>query len=417
MAEKLMGRMMALQEELDWRCYELYGLTDAALCMPIVLNDEPIDMEQVPGLQLGERAFEIVMARRMAAGELDTSWFARHGSSPITQLPEHWTDEYRGLVESRIAMMESDRNIGLLEQPEFKRRWNLESWEDQEKRALTLWLLDRLETPSYWPSPTLRSVRSLAEVAERDDEFRAVAELLEGRPDIDWFPLVQRLVKDESVPFLPALRYKPSGLVKRAEWQETWATQRREDALDAEVASAVLQDAGEDDDAFAARLKDEQRAARLERIGKPVAPPKYKQADFINATCWSLRGGLDVPKERFISYPHCSAAPHDGELIAWAGWNHVQQAIALTAHLDTLRQEFSWDAEQLKPLLGGLLELLPWLDQWHAEPDADYGGERMNQFIAGALAGDLQQLGITEADVRNWQAPQSTRGRRARAGS
>ena len=39
-----------------------------------------------PELRLGERAFEIVMARRMAAGALKTTWFERHRSNPFTLL-------------------------------------------------------------------------------------------------------------------------------------------------------------------------------------------------------------------------------------------------------------------------------------------------------------------------------------------
>ena len=48
-----------------------------------------------PGLKLGERAFEIAMARQMAAGELQTAWFERHGSTPITEIPAHWPEAYR----------------------------------------------------------------------------------------------------------------------------------------------------------------------------------------------------------------------------------------------------------------------------------------------------------------------------------
>jgi hypothetical protein len=32
-------------------------------------------------------------------------------------------------------------------------------------------------------------------------------------------------------------------------------------------------------------------------------PPKYKPADFRKTSYWQCRGKLDVPKERFISYP------------------------------------------------------------------------------------------------------------------
>ena len=78
------ARMIALQEELDWRCYTLYGITDQDLCY----RDPAATSLTHPKLTLGQRAFEIVMARQMAAGELETTWFERHRSTPITELPE-----------------------------------------------------------------------------------------------------------------------------------------------------------------------------------------------------------------------------------------------------------------------------------------------------------------------------------------
>jgi hypothetical protein len=63
----------------------------------------------------------------------------------LTGLPAHWPQPYRELVQRRIALMESDRNIALIEQPEYKRRWNVEPWDEQLERALREWLLNRLE--------------------------------------------------------------------------------------------------------------------------------------------------------------------------------------------------------------------------------------------------------------------------------
>ena len=150
-AAALLARMIGLQEELDWECYRLYGVSDAdcGYRSPAGSRREP------PPLALGERAFEIVMARRMATGDLQTTWFARHGSTPVTATPAHWPADYRALVERRIKLIESDRYIGLLEKPEYKRRWNVEPWHDQERRALRTWLLDRLESRAYWPEPRL----------------------------------------------------------------------------------------------------------------------------------------------------------------------------------------------------------------------------------------------------------------------
>ena len=69
------------------------------------------------------------MARKMAAGELETTWFERHGSTPITEIPADWPEDYRQLVERRIEVIETNRNIALIEQPEYKRRWNTEPWD------------------------------------------------------------------------------------------------------------------------------------------------------------------------------------------------------------------------------------------------------------------------------------------------
>ena len=134
------AQMIALQEELDWQCYRLYGLIEEDLTQSRKAAKEDRgnsdgDMPAVPPLRLGQRAFEIVMARKMAAGELTTTWFERHGSTPITELPADWPDDYRRLVERRIELIETDPNIRLIEQPEYKRRWNTEPWDSQLQRA------------------------------------------------------------------------------------------------------------------------------------------------------------------------------------------------------------------------------------------------------------------------------------------
>ncbi len=92
------------------------------------------------------------LARRMAAGDETTTWFERHGSTPITEIPSHWPEDYRQVVQRRIDLIERDRNIGLIERPEYKRRWNTPAWEDLEQAALRDWLLDRLEAPHLWPA-------------------------------------------------------------------------------------------------------------------------------------------------------------------------------------------------------------------------------------------------------------------------
>jgi hypothetical protein len=60
-------------------------------------------------------------------------------------------------------------------------------------------------------------------------------------------------------------------------------------------------------------------------------PPKYKSSDFLKADFWRLRGGLDVPKERWSASP-ARARRRRQPVIAWAGWNHLQLATALAGY-------------------------------------------------------------------------------------
>lgn len=148
-------QMIAWQEELDWQIYAAYGLISDTdnLFWP---EDR---MAELPPLELGERTFEIVMARKLAAGELQTTWFTRHGSTPITEIPAHWPAAYREFVERRIRRIADDPNIRLIEQPEYKRRWNTEPWDDQYKRAARAWLLLRLET-YFFGSERMKKIKN-----------------------------------------------------------------------------------------------------------------------------------------------------------------------------------------------------------------------------------------------------------------
>ncbi len=370
-AESLHRQMIAVQEELDWRCYRLYGLTETELTLP-----------NPPEIAFGERAFEIMLARRIAAGDEDTTWFARHGATPVTELPAHWSDDYRRVVEARIALIESDKFIGLIERPEYKRRWARTPWEEQEKSALKGWLLDRLEDPRYWPEPlSVTTTNKLADRLRTDAEFMRAAELHTARADFDVAALVADLVTAEAVPLLPVLRYTESGLRKRAEWERTWALQRREDAG--------------------------------EPVGNIPVPPKYQSADFQKTDFWRLRGGLDVPKERFVSLPHCTRDA-DGSLpVLWAGWNPLQQATAIASYALDLKDHEGWDTPRLTPLLAGIAELVPWIQQWHNDPDPEHG-TRMGDYLDGFVDEECRSLGLTREALANWRPPASAarRGRK-----
>jgi hypothetical protein len=368
-----LAEAMAIQEELDWECYRHYGLTK---------EDLTFAGKDLPALELGQRAFEIVLARQLAAGKSTTTWFERHGSTPITEIPAHWPRPYRDLVQRRIDCIEKNADIRLIEQPEFKRRWNVEPFAEQLQRAQRSWLLDRMEDPKFWPEPQLLSTARFAEKLRLDPDFLQVANVYRGRDDYDFDDLVRELVESEAVPFLPVLRYKPSGLRKRADWEATWALQRREDAG--------------------------------EKVGPIPVPPKYVGADFLKSSYWSLRGKLDVPKERFVFYPTAERSDDPTPVFTWAGFDHAQQARALAERYLERKEQDAATPDQLVPLLAGLRELIPWLLQWHNEPtDATEAG--FGTAYQDFVATELRALGKSVGDLLAWTPPARSRGRGARA--
>jgi hypothetical protein len=217
--------------------------------------------------------------------------------------------------------------------------------------------------------------------------------------------LVAELVESESVPLLPVLRYKPTGLRKRSEWETTWDLQRREDAIDARTKLA------EDDPRF---LSESDAAAfKKMEVGTIPLPPKYTNTDFLKADFWRLRGKLDVTKERWVSLPFCEG--EDGTLmVAWAGYDHLQLAQAISAHYVDVQERFGGrDDPRLVPLLACVLELLPWLKQWHNDVHPEFDMP-MGDYFEGFFQEESRNLGLTLDEVRAWQ-PQTPRGRGRKA--
>ncbi|WP_328549384.1 BREX-2 system adenine-specific DNA-methyltransferase PglX [Streptomyces platensis] len=376
--ESTLAEMIALQEELDWAAYSLYKLHGENLRAP---------ESEVPALALGERAFEIVLARRIEKGEASGEWFKRHNSTPITELPDHWPDAYKLIVQKRIEVIETSRAIGMVERPEYKRRWATEGWDVLQERALKSWLLDRMENRDLWfqdGQPTILTQDQLTSALSLDEDFVSVAELYAPRTEL--VALVADLLVDEHVPFLPTLRYKSAGLKKRRDWEHIWDLQRKEDAAPDEPTKRKIRDA------------------------IPV-PPKYTSIDFFRPSYWRARGKLDVPKERFISYA-TGAISGTPNLFGWAGWDHREQAQALATYFTN---HDGLSSEEMTPLLAGLLELQPWLDQWHDDFDPLYGSSPA-AFFAGYRATQQGEHGLTDDDLRAWRPTPAARGRRSAKG-
>jgi hypothetical protein len=371
--ERLGRELVALQEELDWRMYVAYGLADEELAPEL---PEPVPIEP------NERTFEIQLAREIEAGTMETAWFARHGRLPLTDLPAHWPAWYRNLAERRLAATASNPALRILEQPEYKRRWVGASWDTLLADSVKTALLDRLQAAELWHDsvgrPVVRSAAQLADDLRRDEQFRKLLTIHTGSQDYDLTAEVGRLLAAEAVPGLAALRYKASGLEKFRVWERIWELQRAED--------------------------------RGEQVTVPV-PPKYAQGDFLKTSYWSARGKLDVPKERFVAFPGSRLLDDATELYGWAGWDHGERGQAVARLANDLSRAAA-PAEQIIPLVGVLLEIEPWLKQWHDEIGAR-SGVSPAAAVTGLTTSLLARLGIGRDAVEAWRQAPTTRGRKS----
>lgn len=391
--ERIRARMILLQEELDWTVYGLYGLLTPAEVARSTLPGDPADITDadVPELALGQRAFEIALARSGA----DTAWFDRHESTPVTEIPSSpdWPESYRRIVQARLDLIADNKDIRLIERPEYKRRWSTKRWKDREAAALRSWLLDAMEREELWfeerdgiDSPRPLTIYQLADSLRHDNDIQDVARLYAERHldkrDVPLSTVLAAVVEPEHVPYLAALRYKESGLRKRAQWEKVWEDQRKED-----------------EDGKRRDIK---------------VPPKYTSADFLKHSYWSNRGKLDVPKERFVSYPDSSPDNDPSLLIGWAGWNHRYQAEALVNLLNDRLNVDGWRKEDPRfvPLLAGLAEVMPWVKQWHDEYDEEWEGNPAEDFNSALVAG-LYGRDLSRDDLTAWR-PEKKRGRAAR---
>ncbi|WUU76823.1 BREX-2 system adenine-specific DNA-methyltransferase PglX [Streptomyces microflavus] len=387
------ARMVALQEELDWTVYGAYGLLTTAQVAQTTLTSDlaVLANADLPLVALGQRAFEIALAHE---GSAQTAWFERHRSTPTTDIPADWPDAYKKVVQARLDLIESHKDIRLIERPEYKRRWSTEPWEKREAAALRTWLLDAAERKDLWfeernefTSPRPLTVSQLADTLRHDEDVQSVAALYAadhlGKRDASLATVLAAVIEPEHVPYLSVLRYKETGLRKRAQWEQAWEQQREEDRTGQRLDIAV--------------------------------PPKYTGADFLKHSYWSNRGKLDVPKERFISYPDASTDNDQSLLLGWAGWNHREQAEALANLVHDRVEKDGWAKEDPRfvPLLAGLQEAMPWVHQWYDEFDAEWDGNPAEEFQSALNLGRTDRH-LSEADLRAWR-PEKKRGGRRKA--
>ncbi|WEH17282.1 BREX-2 system adenine-specific DNA-methyltransferase PglX [Streptomyces sp. VNUA24] len=387
----LRARMIGLQEELDWQVYAAYGIVDD--------TEELTAVVEPPPLQVGERAFEITLARRIAVGETGTSWFTddpegkwftRHQATPVTEIPEQWPSEYRNLVQRRAEAISRNAFLALLERPEYKHRWIAPDWDAIVQDILRERLLDHCEAERLWfettPNgrrPVARTVWELSDLLAEDEEFMSLLSLYAdpahavgtGIPRV-----LLDLLTTEHVPQAAPLRYRPSGLAKRRTWEELWQAQARED----ERGPVDARDLPE--------------------------PPRFTTVDFLKSSYWKQRGKFDLPNERLVSFGSSIAPLSSTTLLGWAGWDARERAQVLLDTLETESHAHAHRPESALPLLSALAEVLPWVtavDRGLGPVTASDGDERYRR----SYEHHLDRLGLSAEDVTSWRPAAPRRGR------
>jgi hypothetical protein len=399
------SREIFLQEELDWTVYCAFGL-----CNENVL----IDVEAYLNfyLNIGERPFEIL------------AQLNQDGYEVPKKVPEIWPDDIKAIWQARIEMIIASREIKVLEDPHYKRRWvgrqglfNKSAKLDELQVACKEWMLEHIEINYCKNNEALSTCGQLADKLRSDDDFNEVAKHYTGNELFDIQKLISELVEPEHAPQFSAGRYKPKAMSKFRAWQETWDKQRQEDAIDAEF--GVDQPLSDDDAANEEKVaayevaKAKAAAKKAEVVGDIPIPPKYAAGDFRKPSYWSLRGKLDVPKERFFSLPGCEKDGDSTLVIGWAGMNHLQRATAIATWYLDRKETDGWEAEKLKPMLVALDELIPWLKQWHNDIDPEFG-ERMGDYYEGFLLEEMRTLDVTKDDLLAWEPPAAPKKKAAK---
>lgn len=303
-------QLVAGQEELDWMLYFQFGLID--VMPPLIQQDEP------PTLELGHRPFEIVLSRRIDAGEETTTWYKRHEIERVSDLPAKYKEPYRNILEARIAAIERDEVLGILEQSVHKRRWQWPGWDEQVRDAAEAYIAKRLENVvrSAGPSHSL-TVSEMTDILGVDPKVLAVSELLRAGGAVQLPDVISSVLDGNVVPDSPTRLFTASGLRKylgkltagepaacaplasaeAADWKRIWRLQERED--------------------------------RGDDVGELRPAPPFKKEDYAHRNGWQLRGKFNVPNERFIRYDDDVPVRY-----GWGGWSISERALASLHVLD-----------------------------------------------------------------------------------
>ena len=321
--QDIRGRMIFLQEEMDWLAYEMYGLIKKA---PLAEDYLSPSQYRDARLELGQRPFEL-------AGKGYT------GDWPSGYQPAPLPDYLHSLADARIALIRANADITLLEDPLYKRRWVPPDYDAEFREAAAWWLAEKLEFALEQAGRPL-SLREWARLMGHDERVNATLEVLTGTPSFDLEAELLKVIRANAVPNRPEHYLKAAGLRK--------------------VYAAL----------------DERRRTTDNR---PPPVPEFAREDFTDAIAWRLRGKLNIPRERFIHYAEFDSSRGNGSIpesggpwFGWAGWDAAGRADAL-AHLLDRAQRAGWEVRWRQcGLRAALRDLLPELKELSPADRAEF---------------------------------------------
>lgn len=349
----LIGRGVVVQEEIDWTIYRiLFGTKTVVQSL-----DELLTSMAPPHV----RPF----------CTLETAWPSEDSVGLAPAVAGEW--------ENRRVLLRADEILQDVERKTFKRQWSGRRGEwgrlaTESQRIATDVLMARIDEVFSCSLDALLSIES-PEILNRLYAVDGTGELLSAfsaREDVSPEMALDSILQANSVPFLDALIFAESGLAKQRMWRSIWS-QYREGGVTRDI------------------------------------PSVFESADFLESRYWSLRGRRNLCQEIHISYPACQSDENGQLAYGWAGWNHLQQAKALASLYQKRKTEEGWTVKRLVPMLAGLLELLPWVKQWHNEPNPEFDDQRMGDFFAQFLDGECQSLGLTYSNLEAWRPSPATK--------
>jgi hypothetical protein len=319
-------RMVWLQEEMDWLAYGAYGL----------LSDEAAAGGGPDGCAVLTPETLYATTHTPELGPEQRPFQVKDNPDAVAAL----SAEMQPVWQARLAEIARNEAVALIEDPVYKRRWIEPEWEAEFTQALVEWMLDKVEwLLEHWPGfsvvtgltpsdvyvpfaeaeigPAERTrllnwlaapvhLTQLAARFSQDPRAMAVMAVYAGSDQFDTQALLAELMEKVSVPASDELLFKESGLLKKRAWGTPW------------------------------KLTDEEAA-------RQPKPPEFVSGDHRSPHTWSLRGKLNVPRERFIHY-----LEYERGWYGWAGWDARQRAGALVWLLERAQREGLDQAARLR---------------------------------------------------------------------